>query len=102
VFLGHSVSSKVSTTSSSPQEVVGLEAGQAEVSFAQLTSNPIYTLWALRPPRSIEAGASSCAIKRVARSSNRFTSMPAPSASSFEFRTIATLFSMSSCDQPRE
>ena len=61
-----------------------------------------YTGWALRPPRSIEAGAASCAIRCAARSSNRFTSICAPSASSSEFRTIATLFSMSSCDQPRE
>jgi hypothetical protein len=56
----------------------------------------------LAAPRSIEAGASSCAIRRAARSSKRFASMHAPSASSFEFRSIATLFSMSSGDQPRE
>jgi len=67
-----------------------------------LNCNPSHTGWALRPPRSIEAGASSCAISRPARSSNRLASMHAPSASSFDFCTIATLFSMSSCDQPRE
>src|SRR5260370_19874285 len=31
-----------------------------------------HTGLALRPPRSIEAGATSCAIRRAARSSNRF------------------------------
>ena len=57
---------------------------------------------ALRPPRSIELGASSRVTSCAARSRHRLASMAAPSASSFELRTISTLCSMSSCDQPRE
>jgi len=62
----------------------------------------LYTGFALRPPRSIVTGASPCAIRRAARSSRRLANICAPSASSGEARTMATLFSMSSCDQPRE
>ena len=57
---------------------------------------------ALRPPRWMEAGAASRAIKSSARSRQRFASVAAPSASSLECRTISTFRSISSCDQPRE
>ena len=57
---------------------------------------------ALRPPRSIEVGASSREIRSAARSRHRLASIAAPSASSSDARTISTLHSMSSCDQPRE
>jgi hypothetical protein len=56
---------------------------------------------ALRPPRSIATHGSS-PISWPARSSSRPASMRAPSASSVDWRTMMTLFSMSSCDQPRE
>ena len=57
---------------------------------------------AFRPPRSIDDGASSREIRWAARSRQRLASMDAPSASSVESRTISTLRSMPSCDQPRE
>jgi len=60
------------------------------------------TACALRPPRSIELGASSRATRCAASSRQRLASISAPSASSFELRTISTLCSMSSWDQPRE
>src|SRR5262249_61780003 len=57
---------------------------------------------ALRPPRSIEVGAASQAISCAARSRQRLARWVAPSVSSLESRTISTLRSMSSLDQPRE
>src|SRR5262249_49726577 len=85
-----------------PYRITHLHRQGRAVAMPRLVGNPVHIGLALRPPRSIETGAASCAIRRAARSSNRLASMQAPSASSFELRTIATLFSMSSCDQPRE
>src|SRR5262249_24541262 len=69
---------------------------------AGASARSISNAWALRPPRSIEAGASSRAIRCAARSRQRMASCAAPSASSLESRTMWTLHSMSSLDQPRE
>ena len=58
--------------------------------------------FAFLPPRAMLSGVPSDASNWLASSRQRPANSRAPSASSGESRTCATLFSMSSCDQPRE
>jgi hypothetical protein len=58
--------------------------------------------FAFLPPRAMLSGVPSDASNWLASARQRPANSRAPSASSGESRTCATLFSMSSCDQPRE